>query len=878
MTTGSINAVINFFSSTDGRTWSSTRTGITQTNNGSVGNAVAYNGSIWVIGGSTGSSSILYTSSNGTAWGINPTTLNQTNCYGLAWNGTYWLILGGATTAINTIIKANATLTSFTSSATGGASGFATQANAAAWNGSMWVAVGADGANANPNMKYSYDGTNWTNAATGRIAGGGNAVIWNGYMWVAGGIAGGSFVLWYSYNGINWTASPNGTTLMTSSCQSIAWNGTVFVAAGYSGGAGRLIYSYDGITWTAVSGYVLSVSVFSVVWNGKLFVAAGSGTVGTTSSPDGITWTSQVNGPGSSDNMYAVGFSSNVTPDAVIGTVAFQSKQPQFLFSTPTINAGSNWLTLNGSMKVTPTSVSINGTFNVGSQINFPNGSVIYASNSTGTLESCFFPRWLDNCTYLDYGAGGFYIRSAGDGTNYAVFMAPNRNIGIRNANPQCPLDVAGTVRAYGGEIVCSNGDPAFGQIRMVSGNYGAFWRNDGGNFYLLFTDSGDQYGGWNDLRPFQVNLVSGNVYMKHSLSVDDPVTIYATGSTSTANDQFGLTGANDSFNIYANTSAYNGGVASIFFGLRDSTNYPLARIYAKDEQTVNGDAFLGGLYFQTGYGTALATAMRIDPYQSVVINKRLFVYQAIYSALFSVAEDTNDRINNAPSYGMGTANYGILGIGGINYHLQIAHYYGISFTAGNSSWATANPTCVMGNNKVGINTKTPTYALDVGGSAPASNLAISGTGIYNANTQSSASLNVTRSVGGFISYTVSFYYNNGGGTNQYQTNNIHTFIPRATYAIMYAANVQNAAGTTTINYGHYHIQIYGGRNVDSTGGSDVGYSGNLGIPNFQTGSYAYYNNQAQGAAGYVRCGITILNFFLPNTSINNGNAVQTVT
>ena len=609
VTTGSINAVINFFSSTDGRTWSSTRTGITQTNNGSVGNAVAYNGSIWVIGGSTGSSSILYTSSNGTAWGINPTTLNQTNCFGLAWNGTYWLILGGATTAINTIIKANATLTSFTSSASGGASGFATQANAAAWNGSMWVAVGADGGN--PNMKYSYDGTNWTNAASGRIAGGGNAVIWNGYIWVAGGIAGGSFVLWYSYNGINWTASPNGTTLMTSSCQSIAWNGTVFVAAGYSGGAGRLIYSYDGITWTAVSGYVLSVSVFSVVWNGKLFVAAGSGTVGTTSSPDGITWTAQSSGPGSSDNMYAVGFSSNVTPDAVIGTVAFQSKQPQFLSSNPTINAGSDWLTLNGSMKVTPTSVGINtgnplftldvngsintnatltcssspsgsgylrmlatgngtfiqsgvnsttgstaplyittmnaanvicqfgyappgngvshgthsfycpnstvpttwthyysggadgatngglianhyqlfvypngaptgvwdinsngnmllhgyttasggigsGTFNVGSRINFPNTGALFASNTAGTQEVCLIPRWLDNCTYLDYGSGGFYIRF--NSGPVAMFMAANRNIGINKDNPEYALDVTGTIRATADIIAYSDG------------------------------------------------------------------------------------------------------------------------------------------------------------------------------------------------------------------------------------------------------------------------------------------------------------------------------------------------------------------------------------------------------------------------------------
>ncbi|HAV2230685.1 tail fiber protein [Enterobacter cloacae] len=46
---------------------------------------------------------------------------------------------------------------------------------------------------------------------------------------------------------------------------------------------------------------------------------------------------------------------------------------------------------------------------------------------------------------------------------------------------------------------------------RMVYGNYGAFWRQDGSNLYLMLTNSGDQYGSYNGLRPFAVNLSSGD-------------------------------------------------------------------------------------------------------------------------------------------------------------------------------------------------------------------------------------------------------------------------------------------------------------------------------------------------------------------------------
>lgn len=48
--------------------------------------------------------------------------------------------------------------------------------------------------------------------------------------------------------------------------------------------------------------------------------------------------------------------------------------------------------------------------------------------------------------------------------------------------------------------------------FRTVYGNYGAWWRNDGANVYLMSTQSGDTMGPWNSFRPFIYSLANGNV------------------------------------------------------------------------------------------------------------------------------------------------------------------------------------------------------------------------------------------------------------------------------------------------------------------------------------------------------------------------------
>lgn len=75
----------------------------------------------------------------------------------------------------------------------------------------------------------------------------------------------------------------------------------------------------------------------------------------------------------------------------------------------------------------------------------------------------------------------------------------------------QIELATGNTKRVYtNAQFISMNSDA----YRMIYGNYGAFWRNDGGKVYLLSTAENDKLGGWNSYRPFIYDLTSGNVQL----------------------------------------------------------------------------------------------------------------------------------------------------------------------------------------------------------------------------------------------------------------------------------------------------------------------------------------------------------------------------
>ncbi|RDL25967.1 phage tail protein [Serratia fonticola] len=61
---------------------------------------------------------------------------------------------------------------------------------------------------------------------------------------------------------------------------------------------------------------------------------------------------------------------------------------------------------------------------------------------------------------------------------------------------------------------------------RLIGGDYGSFWRNDGNALYLMLTNAKDQYGTWNSLRPFTVDVKTGQVTVAHAVGMNNNLTV----------------------------------------------------------------------------------------------------------------------------------------------------------------------------------------------------------------------------------------------------------------------------------------------------------------------------------------------------------------
>ncbi|UVK80399.1 side tail fiber protein [Escherichia phage vB_EcoM_PD328] len=89
-------------------------------------------------------------------------------------------------------------------------------------------------------------------------------------------------------------------------------------------------------------------------------------------------------------------------------------------------------------------------------------------------------------------------------------------------------VDISGRKIYANDEIVARGGN----QVRMIGGDYGALWRNDGTKTYLLFTAKGDQYGGWNNLRPFMIDNATGEFTIGTKLNAGQGVNGNASSAT----------------------------------------------------------------------------------------------------------------------------------------------------------------------------------------------------------------------------------------------------------------------------------------------------------------------------------------------------------
>jgi len=154
-----------------------------------------------------------------------------------------------------------------------------------------------------------------------------------------------------------------------------------------------------------------------------------------------------------------------------------------------------------------------NGTFNSYENITTSNCAAsitsLYASGQAFNMAKGPAAQWLQNGSAAYYNAG---------------------NIGIGSSAPAQTLDVSGGNIRASGEVIGTMAT-GYGQFRAVNGNYGVFWRNDGSNYYLLSTASGNQYGSWNTNRPMRWDFVNNALYLK-----DNSVTINSSGNVGISN------------------------------------------------------------------------------------------------------------------------------------------------------------------------------------------------------------------------------------------------------------------------------------------------------------------------------------------------------
>lgn len=125
-------------------------------------------------------------------------------------------------------------------------------------------------------------------------------------------------------------------------------------------------------------------------------------------------------------------------------------------------------------------------------------------SNQSNYIE------WQDRRNGADARQGWIGFGSA-ETNNFQWYSDQGKNSFQLDANGQCSITTGATKIVYtNGQYYSANSDA----FRMIYGNYGAFWRNDGTKVYLLSTAENDRFGGWNAYRPFIYDLTSGNVQL----------------------------------------------------------------------------------------------------------------------------------------------------------------------------------------------------------------------------------------------------------------------------------------------------------------------------------------------------------------------------
>ena len=173
---------------------------------------------------------------------------------------------------------------------------------------------------------------------------------------------------------------------------------------------------------------------------------------------------------------------------------------------------------VTGDVHVTQT---LNGT-NIGTlKVSSPPGeALIITSNVKTYFESPVNHNGnaIENVSL--YGLPNNFISDMTDGI-YMCNTTNNADFTIRPNTDKTTFTTTGNQFYFEGEVKIKHPNG----LRLTANNgTSTLIRNDGNHLYILTTDTGDEDGWFNSLRPFRINLTNGTVTMEHILEVDTEV------------------------------------------------------------------------------------------------------------------------------------------------------------------------------------------------------------------------------------------------------------------------------------------------------------------------------------------------------------------
>ena len=122
-------------------------------------------------------------------------------------------------------------------------------------------------------------------------------------------------------------------------------------------------------------------------------------------------------------------------------------------------------------------------------------------------------------------------LTNVGDGWQYRGVQIPTTATDNRSTRPantsfvrnylESSPQLAGNVHVEGGIKVTQEFQSTnLSSYRIAYGDFGTFWYFNNDQMYLMFTNGGDKWGSYNDLRPFSASCTTGRVTMGNGVSV----------------------------------------------------------------------------------------------------------------------------------------------------------------------------------------------------------------------------------------------------------------------------------------------------------------------------------------------------------------------